>query len=100
MHFRLRVITDWYDKVSTKDAACRFVFRYNVRISVENSLLDNSTYQPQYDNATVLAAIGINDSTIVIPPFLKTNFSQLISLLPHSGKSLLIIIIIIIIKTC
>jgi len=58
---------------------------------VENSLLDNSTYLPKYDNATVIAAIGINDSTIAVPPFVKTNFSQLISLLPLSGKSLLIL---------
>jgi len=56
-----------------------------VRISVENSLLDNSTYLPQYDNATVLAAISINDSTIVVPPIIKTGFNQLISLLPHTG---------------
>jgi len=65
------------------------VCRYNVRISVENTLLDNSTYPPQYDNSTVLAAIGINDSTIVVPPFVKTNNNQLISLLPHTGESLL-----------
>jgi len=58
---------------------------------VENSLLDNTTYLPQYDNDTIIAAIGINDSTIVVPPFIKTNFSQLISLLPFSGKALLIL---------
>jgi len=62
--------------------------RYNVRISIENPLLDNNTYQPQRENVTVLAAIGINDSTIVVPPIFKTNFSQLIYLLPLSGKSL------------
>jgi len=65
---------------------CGFVHRYNVRISVENVLLDSSIYQTQYDNATVLAAIGINDSTIVVPPFVKTNFSQFVYLLPHTGK--------------
>jgi len=65
--------------------------RYNVRISVENSLLDNSTYLPQYNNATVIAAIGINDSTVVMPLFVKTNYSHLISLLPLTGESLLII---------
>jgi len=58
---------------------------------VNNSLLDSVTYLPQYDNATVLAAVGINDSSIADLPFLKTNTSQLISLLPLSGKSLWII---------
>jgi len=58
---------------------------------VNNSLLDSVTYLPQYDNATVLAAVGINDSSIADLPFLMTNTSQLISLLPLSGKSLRII---------
>jgi len=61
-----------------------------VRVSVVNALLDNSTYEAQYDNATVLAAIGINDSTVVIPPLFKTNFNQYIYLLPHTGKLLVI----------
>jgi len=62
------------------------IFSYNVRLSVENSLLDNSTYLPQYDNATVVAAISINDSTVVVPPFVITNVTQLITLLLHTGK--------------
>ena len=62
------------------------IFSYNVRLSVENSLLDNSTYLPQYDNATVVAAITINDSTVVVPPFVITNVTQLITLLLHTGK--------------
>jgi len=62
------------------------IFSYNVRLSVENSLLDNSTYLAQYDNATVVAAITINDSTVVVPPFVITNVTQLITLLLHTGK--------------
>ena len=54
-------------------------------MTAENTLL--TTYEPVRVNVTVIVAIPINDSTIVVEPYLTTNKSELISLLPVSGET-------------
>lgn len=60
--------------------------RYVVQAVAQNVLLNNQTYLPQYINTSLVSAIPINDSTIVVSPFLTTGKSEYISLKPVSGK--------------
>jgi len=56
-------------------------------MNVQNTLLSTVTYPPAVVNIAVTAAIPINDSTIVVSPFLTTNKSEFIYLLPFEGES-------------